>query len=130
MIAQSVERLLPCTRDRDPGIMCAASGRAPTGLARDDQGERPQDHDQQNPEQDEQPRRPRPGRRIGRDRDTTALESGKKVMYTSDGDYTRFIDDIAGCGVHGFVLEPWTDMQLLADHYGTTHAFIGNADTR
>jgi uroporphyrinogen-III decarboxylase len=58
------------------------------------------------------------------------LESGKKVMFTSDGDYTRFIDDIAGCGVHGFVLEPWTDMQYIADHYGNTHAFIGNADTR
>jgi hypothetical protein len=58
------------------------------------------------------------------------FESGKKVMFTSDGDYTRFIDDIAECGVHGFVLEPWTDMQYIADHYGKTHAFIGNADTR
>ena len=57
-------------------------------------------------------------------------DSGKKIMYTSDGNYTRFIDDIAACGVHGFVLEPWTDMQQLADVYGDTHVFIGNADTR
>lgn len=58
------------------------------------------------------------------------IDSGKKIMYTSDGDYTTFIDDIAGCGVHGFVLEPWTDMQAIADKYGQTHTFIGNADTR
>ncbi len=57
-------------------------------------------------------------------------ESGKKIMYTSDGNYTMFIDDIVECGVHGFVLEPWTDMAYLAEKYGQTHAFIGNADTR
>jgi hypothetical protein len=58
------------------------------------------------------------------------LESGKKIMYTSDGDYTKFVDDLAECGVHGFVLEPWTDMAAIAEKYGRTHAFIGNADTR
>lgn len=58
------------------------------------------------------------------------LDSGKKIMFTSDGDYTRFIHDIAACGVHGFVLEPWTDMQAIADAYGKTHVFIGNVDTR
>ncbi len=57
-------------------------------------------------------------------------QSGKKIMYTSDGDYTRFVNDIADCGVHGFVLEPWTDMATIAEKYGQTHAFIGNADTR
>lgn len=58
------------------------------------------------------------------------LESGKKILFTSDGNYTEFIDDIADCGVHGFVLEPTTDMKYIADNYGQTHAFIGNADTR
>ena len=58
------------------------------------------------------------------------IESGKKLIYTSDGTYTEFVDDIAACGVHGFVLEPTTDMQYVADKYGKTHAFIGNADTR
>ncbi|MCU0502872.1 MAG: hypothetical protein MUC51_14110 [Anaerolineae bacterium] len=61
---------------------------------------------------------------------TPLLDSGKKVMYTSDGDYTKFIDDIAGCGVHGFVMEPFTDMAYIAEKYGKTHVFIGNADTR
>ena len=51
-------------------------------------------------------------------------------MYTSDGDYTRFVDDIVDCGVHGFVLEPFTNMDYIAEKYGKTHAFIGNADTR
>jgi hypothetical protein len=58
------------------------------------------------------------------------IASGKKIIYTSDGDYTAFIDDIAACGVHGFVLEPLTDMAYIAARYGRTHAFIGNVDTR
>ena len=58
------------------------------------------------------------------------IDSGKKVLFTSDGNYTEFIDDIAATGVHGFVLEPMTDMAYLAERYGRTHAFIGNADTR
>ncbi|MCL2665276.1 MAG: hypothetical protein FWE82_06660 [Defluviitaleaceae bacterium] len=57
-------------------------------------------------------------------------QSNKKILYTSDGTYTVFIDDIARCGAHGFVLEPTTDMAYVADRYGKTHSFIGNADTR
>jgi hypothetical protein len=58
------------------------------------------------------------------------LESGKKLVYTSDGSYTQFIDDIAQAGAQAFVLEPSTDMAYIAEKYGRTHAFIGNADTR
>jgi hypothetical protein len=57
-------------------------------------------------------------------------EAGKKILYTSDGNYTQFIDDVAGCGVNCFVLEPLTDMAYIAEKYGKTHSFIGNADTR
>lgn len=57
-------------------------------------------------------------------------EAGKKIIYTSDGNYSQFIDDIADCGVNGFVLEPYTDMAYIAEKYGKTHSFIGNADTR
>lgn len=57
-------------------------------------------------------------------------EAGKKIMYTSDGNYSLFIDDIAAAGVHGFVMEPSTDMAAIAAKYGRTHVFIGNADTR
>ncbi len=58
------------------------------------------------------------------------LDSGKKILFTSDGTFTMFVDDIAATGVHGFVMEPTTDMQYIADKYGQTHVFIGNADTR
>lgn len=58
------------------------------------------------------------------------LEKNKKILFTSDGNYTCFIDDIAKTGVHGFVLEPTTDMSYIADKYGKTHVFVGNADTR
>jgi hypothetical protein len=57
-------------------------------------------------------------------------QAGKKIIFTSDGNYTAFIDPIAACGVHGFVLEPMTDMGYIAAKYGKTHAFAGNADTR
>ena len=58
------------------------------------------------------------------------IDSGKKIMFTSDGNFTRFIDDIADTGVSGFVMEPSTDMKYIAEKYGRTHSFIGNADTR
>lgn len=57
-------------------------------------------------------------------------EAGKKILYTSDGDYTMFVDDVAETGVHGFVMEPTTDMAYVAEKYGKTHVFVGNADTR
>ncbi len=58
------------------------------------------------------------------------VASGKKIAFTSDGNYTEFIDDLVACGVSGFVLEPTTDMAYIAERYGDSHFFIGNADTR
>ncbi len=58
------------------------------------------------------------------------IEAGKKIIYTSDGNYTEFVDDIAATGVDGFVMEPTTDMAYIAEKYGKTHVFVGNADTR
>ena len=58
------------------------------------------------------------------------LESGKKIMYTSDGNFNVFIDDIAKSGVHGFVFEPMTSLADIVEKYGQTHIIIGNADTR
>lgn len=57
-------------------------------------------------------------------------KAGKKILYTADGTYTEFIDDIAACGINGFVMEPTTDMEYIAKNYGKTHAFVGNADCR
>ena len=57
-------------------------------------------------------------------------KAGKKILFTSDGTYDAFVDDIAACGVSGFVMEPTTDMEYIAKKYGRTHAFVGNADCR
>ena len=60
---------------------------------------------------------------------TPLHEAGKIIMYTSDGNYTQFIDDIAPY-VNTFVMEPTTEMEYVAEKYGKTHGFVGNADTR
>lgn len=57
-------------------------------------------------------------------------DCGKKVLFTSDGNYSAFVDDIAACGADGFVLEPSTNMKYIAEKYGKTHVIVGNADTR
>jgi uroporphyrinogen-III decarboxylase len=51
-------------------------------------------------------------------------------MFTSDGNFDKFIDDIAQTGVHGFVFEPLTSLEYIVEKYGQTHVVIGNADTR
>ena len=61
---------------------------------------------------------------------TPLREAGKVIAFTCDGNYTEFIDDVADAGVSGFVMEPTTDMAYIAEKYGKTHFFIGNADTR
>jgi uroporphyrinogen-III decarboxylase len=61
---------------------------------------------------------------------TPLLESGKKVLFCSDGNFTRFVDDIAAAGFHGFVFEPLTSLEYIVEKYGKTHVIVGNADTR
>ena len=58
------------------------------------------------------------------------IESGKKVIFIADGNYTEFIDDVAATGAHGFFFEPLTDLKYIVEHYGKTHIIIGNIDTR
>ncbi len=58
------------------------------------------------------------------------LASGKRLLFTSDGSYTMFLEDIAACGAHGFVMEPMTSLEYAAERFGRTHVLIGNADTR
>jgi hypothetical protein len=57
-------------------------------------------------------------------------ESGKKILFVCDGNYTRFADDVAACGNHGFWFEIFTDLGMMAEKFGNTHFLIGNADTR
>jgi uroporphyrinogen-III decarboxylase len=57
-------------------------------------------------------------------------EADKKIVYTCDGNFTQFIDDVVAVGVNAFMMEPTTDMAYIAGKYGKTHAFVGNAETR
>jgi uroporphyrinogen-III decarboxylase len=57
-------------------------------------------------------------------------EAGKKIIFTSDGTYTEFFDDVVDCGADMLVMEPTSDMELFAKKYGKTHGFVGNADCR
>jgi len=58
------------------------------------------------------------------------VEAGKKILFTSDGNYTMLMEDIAACGVTGFCFEPMTDLDFAVEKFGKTHTLIGNADTR
>jgi uroporphyrinogen-III decarboxylase len=58
------------------------------------------------------------------------VESGKKIIFVADGNYTEFVDDVAAAGASGFFFEPLTDLRYIVEHYGQTHIIIGNADTR
>ncbi len=58
------------------------------------------------------------------------IESGKRVLFTSDGDYTMFLDDVVASGVHALVMEPTTDLAAAAEAYGDRVALVGNVDTR
>ncbi len=57
-------------------------------------------------------------------------QAGKIILFTADGDYSMFLDDLVACGVNGLVMEPFTDMQKAAHHYGNRLILVGNADTR
>jgi len=57
-------------------------------------------------------------------------DAGKKVLYTSDGTFDMFIDELIEAGAHGFCFEPTNDLEMLVRRCGQTHALIGGADCR
>ncbi|MFB3891598.1 MAG: uroporphyrinogen decarboxylase family protein [Phycisphaerae bacterium] len=59
-----------------------------------------------------------------------AKDAGKKVLFTSDGNYSAYIDDLVAAGADGFIFDPTTDLEDLCRKYGRTHIIIGNADCR
>ncbi len=61
---------------------------------------------------------------------STARNAGKKVLFTSDGNYTQYVDDLVAAGAGGFIFEPTTDLAYICRTYGRTHVIMGNADCR
>lgn len=57
-------------------------------------------------------------------------KAGKKILYTCDGTFDYFLDDIVSCGVECLVMEPTTDMGAIAKKYGQKLSFVGNADCK
>jgi hypothetical protein len=57
-------------------------------------------------------------------------EAGKKVLFTSDGTFDMFLDDLIAAGADGFCFEPSNDLELLAEKCGQTHVLMGGADCR
>ena len=58
------------------------------------------------------------------------IDSGKKILFTSDGAYDMFFDPLIKAGAHGFSFEPSNNLELLAQRYGQDHVLIGGADCR
>jgi uroporphyrinogen-III decarboxylase len=56
--------------------------------------------------------------------------AGKRIIFTSDGTYSCFFDDIVRCGAEMLVMEPGNDMAGFAEKYGKTHGFVGDVDVR
>ncbi len=53
-------------------------------------------------------------------------DAGKVLLFTADGDYTEFLDDIAEAGVDGFCFEPMVPLKTVVEKFGDTHAIIGS----
>jgi uroporphyrinogen-III decarboxylase len=53
-------------------------------------------------------------------------ETGKPVLFCSDGDFTEFVDDIAAAGADGFIFERLTSLDYVVERYGKTHSIFGS----
>lgn len=54
-------------------------------------------------------------------------ETGKKVIYCSDGDWTMFLEDVVEAGADGFILEPVVPFETVCERYGKSHVIFGSA---
>jgi len=53
-------------------------------------------------------------------------DAGKLVVFTSDGDYTEFVDDVVEAGADALCFEPMTDLDVVVERYGKTHAILAS----
>ncbi|HIE18778.1 TPA: hypothetical protein EYP75_03530, partial [Candidatus Bathyarchaeota archaeon] len=55
---------------------------------------------------------------------------GIKVLFCSDGNITKIVDDVAKAGADGFIMEPSCDLKLIAEKYGNEKILMGNVDLK
>ncbi|MHB1356674.1 MAG: uroporphyrinogen decarboxylase family protein [Anaerolineae bacterium] len=53
-------------------------------------------------------------------------DAGKKVIFTSDGDYTMFTDDIVEAGADALCFEPMMPLGPVVAKYGQTHCILAS----
>ncbi len=53
-------------------------------------------------------------------------DAGKKVIFTSDGDLTLFVDDLVEAGADVLCFEPMTDLGPVVERFGDTVAIISS----
>lgn len=53
-------------------------------------------------------------------------QADKKVLYTSDGDFSTFVDDVVAAGADGLCFEPMTDLEPVVERYGGQVAIISS----
>ncbi len=53
-----------------------------------------------------------------------------KVLFCSDGNITRIVDDLAEACADGFIMEPSCDLELITEKYGDQKVLIGNVDLK
>jgi len=53
--------------------------------------------------------------------------AGKKVIFTSDGTYTEFAEDIINAGADALCFEPSNDFGFMAERFGQRACLIGSA---
>ena len=59
-----------------------------------------------------------------------ARAAGKIVVFVSDGRFVELIPDLMSLGIHGIFIDTSNDLAWVLEHYGETHAVIGNIDTQ
>ena len=52
--------------------------------------------------------------------------AGKKVAFTSDGDWSMFVDDIVEAGADALCFEPMMALEPIVAKYGQTHCIISS----
>jgi hypothetical protein len=53
-------------------------------------------------------------------------EAGKIVVFTSDGDWSMFVDDVVQAGAHALCFEPMLPLEPVVERYGQTHCLISS----
>jgi hypothetical protein len=53
-------------------------------------------------------------------------DSGKKVLFCSDGDFTEFAEEIINAGADGLIFEPCMDFGIMVDQFGQSSCLVGS----